>query len=427
MEYQKEKLSKNRLKIKVELTADEFDRIFTSKLKELTQTTEVPGFRLGSAPLDLIERSLGTAKVLEQAAERAINQAWQEIILKESIDFLDYPQVEILKLAKGNPFVFTLTLSLWPKVKIGDYKKIKIERRPVTVPLEKINEVLEELREIHRQEILVQRPTKLGDRVELDLELFLDKVPLEGGQIQKGSFLLGKNYFLPNFSENLIGLRPGETKTFFLHYPETHFDKRLAGREVEFRVKLHNVYEVILPRLDDSFAQKVGPFQNLSQLKTEIENNLKSELLAKEEERIEVAVLKNLINISEFEEIPETLVKLEIEKMFNELESSLEQMKIKLQDYLLQIKKTKEDLEKEFIPKAEERIKAVLLVKAVAEREKISVSPDELEAELSKQKELYKNNTEALKSISLPSYRNYFYQILLNRKVLDWLKKEIVK
>lgn len=427
MEYQKEKLPKNKLKVKIELAPDEFDKVFIETLKELAKTATVAGFRPGGAPIALVERTLGPAKILERAAERVINQAWTEILSKESIEFLDYPQIEILKLAKGNPFVFALTLTLWPQVKLGDYKKVKVERKPIIVPPEKISEVLERFREIHRQEILVQRPAQLGDRVEADLELFLDKVPLETGRVQKGSFILGKNYYLAGFSENLLGLKSGETKNFFLSYPETYFDKRLAGREVEFKVRLHSVYKVTLPELDDVFAQKVGPFQNLSQLKTEIEAGLKDELEKKEEERLEIAILKSLIAVSEFEEIPEVLIESEIEKMFVEFEASLKQMQLSLLDYLSQIKKKREDLEKEFIPKAEERIKAVLVIKVLAAKEKIEVKASELEAEIERQKALYKNNPEVLKNIALPSYRNYLYQTLLNRKVLDWLKKEMVK
>jgi len=426
MKYQKEKLAKNQLEIKVELEAVEFDQIFFEAIQELGKKINLPGFRPGQAPLDLVERNIGQARILEAAADKAIARTLSEIIQKEKIVFINQPKIDILKLAKGNPLVFIAIFTLLPKVKLGDYKKIKVERKEIVLPPDKIKTILEELQEIHREEKPVQRPAQKNDRIEVSLEIFLDGVPLEGGQIKNASFFLNKDYYLPGFCESLLGLRIGESKRFFLRYPETYFDRRLAGREAEFRVKVNNIYEVKLPAIDDDFARKVGPFDNLDQLKAEIEKDLRLEAERKEDERIEINILKNLVAISHFEEIPEVLIQEEEEKMFSELEHSLSQMKLNLAEYLSQIKKTKEDLEKEFRPKAEERIKTVLAIKAIAAEQGIEVTEQDIEEELIKQREMYKDKKEFLEYLDLPNYRDYLKHLLFNRKVIDWLKKQIV-
>ncbi len=425
MNYQKEKITKGQLKIRVELEIAEFDRIFTVVNKKTAQETSLPGFRLGAAPLDLVEREVGQEKILEKTAKEAIAQTLETIVLKERLSFIGQPRIEILKLARGNPFIFAAVFVLWPKVELGNAKKIKIEPRIISISKERVDQALKELQEIHRQEVLVQRPVQIGDRLEVDLEIFLDGLPLEEGKLNNASFSLDQDRYLPGFLENVLGLSSSETKTFFLYYPEAHFDKKLAGKKVEFRVKINNVYEVRRPALNDDLAKKVGPFNNLNQLKAEIENSLKRELERKEEERIEIAILKSLMASSNFEEIPEILIQEEKEKMFFELEVSLEQMKLNLTNYLHQIKKTKDDLDKEFTPKAEERVKVILLIKEVANREKIIVEENEIETEIERQKTLHQEKPEILKNLNSQDYKNYLYNLLLNRKALNWLKKQI--
>lgn len=425
MNYTLKRQPKNVIEIEVTISAEEMKDFYQEALKEIAQETTVSGFRPGKAPLELVEKEIGKIKILERAAEEAISHEYREIISTEKLEPIDQPRVEILKLAPDNPFVFKLIITLLPKVKICDYSKIKIQTRPIEIKEVDVDKVLKEFQQMRRKEYIVERPAQKGDRVEVDLEMFLDKVPVEGSPVKNTAFILGEDYYVPGLTDNLIGLKRGMTKEFTLRYPESHYDKNLAGRVVDFKIKVNNVYQIELPTIDDNFAKSLGNFETLAHLRAHLAKNLEEEAKLKEAERQEIDLLQQLITKSEFEELPEVLVESELDKIIAELKAAVEQQNLNFDDYLGHLKKSIIDLRKDLIPKAEERIKIALAIHQIAKQEKIEVNQEEIDREVEKFLAFYKDEPSTIEKLKSEDGRNYLKNMLLNRKVINWLKERV--
>jgi len=427
MKLKTKNLPKNLIEIEVEISIEEF-KVFEAKaLSNLAKEMKVPGFRPGKAPIDLIKTRVSEMEILEKAGKMTINENYPEIINQQKIDPAGPPQIQVQKLAADNPFVFKLTIPLIPKVKVGDYKKVKIKKEKIEITSEQIEKMIKELQFMRRQEVLAARESKIGDRVEVDLNLFNDKVPLERGQIKNFSTILGKeDLYLPGLSENLLNLKAGEGKEFSFTYPSDHYDKKIAGRKIDFKIKMKNVYEINLPEINEEFARAMGNFKNKQELEEKIKENLVQEAKNKQNQKTEVEMLKQLVELSEFDELPDILIKREVEKMIDELRVAVENPDsgTNFNDYLQSIKKTEEDLKKDFIPQATQRVKTALIIREIALKEKIEVDEKEIEQEIEKIKQSYQNQDKILENIDSENGRIYLKNILTNQKTIDWLKNK---
>ncbi|MCH7759552.1 trigger factor, partial [Patescibacteria group bacterium] len=410
MKINSKKLPKNIMEITVELSTLEMAPFSDQALEELGKEITVSGFRRGMAPKHLVRQQVDEIKILEKTAEIAVNKKYPEIIAKaletngpEKIELAGPANIEMQKIAPNNPFIFKLIVPLLPEIELGDYKKIKIKRKKNKIENSDIDKALKELQWTRRKETLANRSSQLGDRVELDLNLFINKVPLDQGQIKNFSVILGQDQYLPGLSENIKGLSAGQEKEFSYRYPDSHYDKQLAGKLVDFKAKIKNVYAINLPPIDDELGQSFGKFKNLEELKNKIKENLETEAQDKEEQRLEIEILKQLIEKAKIGEIPEILIEHELEKMINELKMSVENPhemgSAKFDDYLQSIKKTEEDLKKGFIPKAEERIKTALCIRKIAQEKNIKVGEEEIKQEMDKLIELYKGQEKSLENL----------------------------
>ncbi len=426
MEIKIQKLPKSTIELIIELNSEEFNSFLKKAESELASKISIPGFRPGKAPINLFKKEISEAKIYEKAAQMAIEETYWQVIKEKNLEPINLPKIEILKLAKDNPFIYKATFFNFPQVKICDFKKIKVKRKKIEIKEEKVERLLNELRISRRKEILVERPAQKGDRLEIDFEMFFNKVPLENGQGKNVSFLLGESYYIPGLEEKLIGMKKGEIKEFSLEYPENFYDKKLAGRKIDFRVKINSIYQVELPNLDDNFAQSVGNFKNLEELKEQLRKNLEEEEKNKEEERLELEMLDQIIKNSDFEEIPEIIINEEKEKIIEELEKSLEMSNLKFEDYLLHIKKTKDELKEEFTPQAEKRVKTALIIGKIAQEYKFFVSDEELGQEINRLLKYYQYDLEAQRNIRTDEYQNYLRNFLLNRKIIQWLKNQVI-
>ncbi|MDA2935899.1 trigger factor [Patescibacteria group bacterium AH-259-L05] len=427
MEIQTKKFPKNVVEITVELSVLEMAPFNGKALEELTKSVEIPGFRKGKAPIEMARPHINEAKLLEKTAEITINQKYPEIVQQENLDPAGPPDVSVQKLAPHNPFVFKITLPLVPTVTLGDYKKIKVKKKNIQVNPENVDNALKELQWARRKETISLQGAKTGDRIEVDLNLFINNVPIEGGSTKNFSLILGQDeHLLPGISKNFIGAHAGEEKQFSNQYPSDHYDKKLAGQMVNFKAKINNVYKVELPELNDEFAQNLDNFKTLDELKDKIKQNLENEEQRKQEQRLELEILKQLIEKSDFEEIPEVLLNHEVDKMINELKTSVEgagqENGPKFDDYLQSIKKTEDNFKKEFIPQAEERIKTALAIRVIAQQENIIISDDEIKQEMDKLAQVYKGQEKLLEHFKTEDGKIYLKNLLTNQKVIEYLK-----
>ncbi len=427
MKKESKKLPQGLLEYTVELSAEEMKPYFDHVFEEMAVNLKIDGFRPGKVPTETAKRHINEAKILEETAERAINEKYQEIMLADKIVPAGLPEVHIQKIAKDNPFIFKFTVPLLPKVKLGDHRKIKIKKEKVEVMDGQVEKVLNDLQKMRRTEVVVDRAIGPTDKAEVDIEMSLNKVVLENGVAKNTAVVMDEPFYIPGFAEKILGVKKGEIKEFSLKYPEDHYDKKLAGREIDFKVKINNVYEIKLPELNDEFVKTLGNFPDLSALKEQIKKNLIEEQELKADEKAELEILKQLIEVSEFEEVPEILVKRETEIMLNEIESFLSQQNLRLNDYLEHLKKTKESMGQELAPKALERVKTSLALRELAQAQEVVVTDEEAAKEIEKSVVMYANDPKTLEKLNSESYKNYVRQMMTTRKVIENLKKDTLK
>jgi trigger factor len=415
-------LQKNQMDIEIEVPADELQKFVEKAVIILGETVKIAGFRAGKVPFDILKQNLGEMAIYEKAAELAIEKTYPAIIKDENIEALGAPQISILKLAPGNLLLYKASISLVPHVKLCDYHKIKIKRNEIIVEEKKLEKILKDLQKMQVKEKLTKNKAKKEDKIVLDMDLFLEKVPVDGGQAKNHAVYLNEPYYIPGFAEQLVGLGEGETKEFTLPFPKEYFQKNLAGKNVDFKVKILSVFELELPPINDDFAKTLGQ-PTLLDLKNILKDNLRQELEEKEELRVENELLKEIAKKSEFEDIPETLIHSETHKMVHELKDGVTRQGMDFKIYLQNIKKTEEDLEKSFISQATDRIKAALVIKEAAIMEKIEATDAEIEEEVQKFAEIYKDEPTILERIRENESEEYLKNVVINRKTLNFLKK----
>lgn len=423
MKHSITRLPKGALEIRVELMPDETRAHLEEAAARLSQTTKIPGFRPGHASYAEVEKRVGAMKILEEAFEKIVRKTYVEILLAEKLETLGAPAVSVQKMAPGNPLEFTLTVNLLPAVtKLADYKTIPVEKKSVAVTEADVERVVRDLQKMRATEVRSTKPVDATDRVVLDLVISKDGAAIEGGVAKGHHVLMDEPYYIPGFTNELRGMKEGEQKTFTLSFPALHYQKMLAGRPVQFAVTVNEIYERTVPALDDAFAKSIGK-PTLDAVRSQIRENLTEEKTAAENERVERALLDQIIAGSQFEDIPDLLVNEEVARMREELEAGAVSRGFEWAKYLEHIKKTEAQLKLDFAPQALRRIKATLAVREIVTREKITASDEEVNQEIDRAAAHYADDKEAREHLYSPAYREQTSMVLRNRKALERLKK----
>lgn len=411
------------VELNVELSLEEFNPYIEKSAKKLSEEIKIEGFRPGKAPFELVKQKVGEMTILEEAARLAINGTiWEAIDKNLGASPIGQPQIDILKLAPGNPVAYKITISILPEVKLGDYKDAKVKEDAVEIKDKEIEKMFTNLRESRVKEALVDREIKDSDKVLVDIEMFLDKVPVEGGQGKGVAVIIGKDYFVPGFDKKLIGAKKGEKVEFGLPYPKEHYQKNLAGKMVEFVVKINEIYARELPELNDDFAKSFGA-KSLAGMRGDIKKELEHEKKHQTEEKAEIKMLDMILEKTKFGDIPELLVQSETEGMIEELKRTIESQGGKFEDYLMSVKKTYDQLTLDLLPDALKRVKSALMIREIAHVEKIEVSEKEVYEkieEILKQYQGYEKVAERVKELD---YRRHLQNIMANRKVVEKLRE----
>lgn len=427
MQFTLKDLPKSQKEARVTVEAAELAPFMEHAAQELSQRTKIEGFRPGKASYDIVKGRYGEMAILEEALPAIVQKHLVKIVLDEKLDTIGEPVVNVEKAAPGNEVIFTAKLTLLPKItKLADVRKIKIDTKSADVPEAEIDKVLGELRKMQSTEHDVEREVVAGDKVVVDMDMKIDKVPVEGGQAKNHSIYTSEPYYVPGLNEKLYGMKKGETRLFMLKFPDDHFNKQFAGKEVEFEVSLKGILEIRHPELDDAFAKSVGQ-PNLAEMRALLRKNLETEARTKEEQRQEIAVIEELIRGSAFEDLPETLLNSEAHKMLHELEHAVEKQGGAFADYLKQIKKTRDDLLLGFAPEAAKRVKTTLLVREIGKRENLEPTDPELVEEQTQLLNMYKEDAATQERIRTEEGLEYIRSVLRNRKVLKFLRETAVK
>ncbi|KKU52762.1 MAG: Trigger factor, partial [Candidatus Moranbacteria bacterium GW2011_GWE2_47_10] len=349
------KLPKSEVEMKITVGWEEWKKYIDEAVAEISKEMKIPGFRSGKAPRDIVEKKVGSNMILEEAAQKAIQATYPQIL--EKVEAIGQPKAEILKIAEGNDFEYKIVTAVVPEAELKDWqdkiKKVNKEYRDkkAEVKDEDVEKELSQLAQSRVQLVAVEREAKDGDSVLIDFQVKRQGVPIEGGTSKNHPLVLGKGVFIPGFEENVIGMKAGEEKEFELKFPEEYHEKSLAGNPATFSVKLNAVQERKTPEVNDAFAKSLGKFETLEELKKNMGEGLLKEKAEQLKEKKRAEYIEKLVESTKAE-LPEVLVHEELHRMIGEFEMQLSGMGITFDKYLEQIKKSQDDVEKEWQPQA---------------------------------------------------------------------------
>jgi len=424
MKISRQDLDKSKIELNVEFSVEEFNPFIQKGAEALSKEIKIEGFRPGKVPFEILKQKIGEMSILEEAAHICINNKIFSIISENIKDkqIFGQPEINITKLAPGNPLEFKITVTVLPEITIGEYKNFGFSEEKVEATEEDMNKILNDLKEMRATEKISDSGIKMGDKIIASVNLFIDKVPVEDGQNPEVTIMIGKNYFVEGFDKNLIDLKKGDKKEFNIVYPKNHWQKNLAGKSVDFKVEIKEIYNRVLPELNDDLAKDFR-FNTLDELKNNLKQTIEIQKKKEVDQKMEIKIFDKILEKSKFGEIAEDLIKNESQLMLREMEQGVVSQGGKLEDYLKSIGKTEDQLLLDFMPNAVKRVKSALILKEIAKIEKVEVSPEEIEKELETLKNHYKDKAEIIKNISSPAYRSYLENFILTQKIINNLKK----
>jgi trigger factor len=423
-----EKLPGSKVKLSFVVTAEEAKPYIDEATAELSQSKPIPGFRPGKAPYSEVVKQFGEMTIWEHALERIVRARYVSAVLENDLDPVGSPEISVEKLIPNQELAFTVIAPIAPIVEvIADYKKERVTFKANDITDEQLEKALKEIQMMQRKEVASSEPLQKDGMVVIDMQIKKDNVILEDGAATNYRIYMSEPHYIPGFTEQLVGMKAGEEKTFTLDFPKEHYQNHLAGQPVEFHVKATSVFAIELPELNDDFAKTLGQ-ANMDGLKDLIKKNMSLEEEGRAKEKSEIELLEKLVDESRFSDVPELLVNEEVIKMLHELEHSVEERGMKMSDYLASIKKTKDELKLEFAPQALRRIRAATLIKHVAKAEGMTISDEESDAEVDRiLTGIPETDKETRTRVSSPEYREYVAIMMRNRKALDLLRKQGIK
>lgn len=399
MSVKVEKLEKNMAKLTIEVPAEEMEKATEAAYQKNKNSMSVPGFRKGKVPRAMIEKMYGKGVFLEEAANSVIPGAYEKAYDECGEEIVSSPEIDVVTLEAGQPFVFTATVALKPEVTLGKYKGVKIDKVDAEVTEEEINAVIEKERENNSRTKSVEgRPVQDKDTAVIDFEGFVDGEAFEGGKGENYDLVIGSHSFIDTFEEQLIGKNAGEEVEVNVTFPEEYHAKELAGKPALFKVTIKDIKEKELPELDDEFASEVSEFDTLDEYKADVKKNLVEKKEADAKNQKEMAAIEAVIADAAME-IPDAYVQTVQRQMVDEFAQRIQMQGLSMEQYLKLTGSNIAMMEEQIKPQALKRIQSRLVLEAVVEAEKIETSEEDFEKEVARLAEAYKMETDQVKEM----------------------------
>ena len=411
----------NEVKLEITVEAEKFENAMKKVYFQNAKYINIPGFRKGKAPMNIVEKYYGAQIFYEDAFNDVATQAYDEALEENKIDVVSRPTVDIIQMEKGKDVIFSAIVQVKPEVKLGKYKGIDIKKIEYPVKDEDIEKELKKMQEKNARLITIEdRALENGDIATIDFEGFTDGVPFEGGKAEGHELEIGSGAFIPGFEEQLVNMKINEEKEIKVTFPKEYFSKDLAGKEATFKVKLHEIKKKELPKLDDEFAKDVSEFDTLEELKADIKNKMEKDNEQKAKYETEESAIKAVCDNVKID-IPSGMVDMEVDHMIQDINQRLSYQGLKLDQYLKMIGKTEEEVRKEYEPQAIEAIKSRLTLEAIRKAEKIEASEEEIKEKLEEMAKNYGKKVEEIQDNE--DLKNYIKEGIESEKAIDFIVK----
>jgi len=427
MSLQVEKLEKNMAKLTVETSAEELENALQKAYLKNRGSIALPGFRKGKAPRKVVEKMYGAGVFYEDAANILIPEAYAKEVEGSELDLVSQPEIDVVQIEAGKPFIFTAEVALKPEVTLGEYKGVEVPKQVIEVTEEEIQAEVDKERENNSRIINVDdRAAAQGDIVVLDYEGFVEGVAFEGGKGENHELTIGSGSFIPGFEEALIGSRIDEDVDVNVIFPEEYQEEKLAGKPAVFKCKVHEIKVKELPEADDDFAKDVSEFDTLDEYK----DNIKKDLTEKKEKDAktarETAAIEKAVENAEME-IPEPMVAEQVKQMAEDFSRRIQSQGLTIEQYFQFTGMTAEKFMEQMKPEALKRIQNSLVLEAVAKAEDIQASDAKLEEEIEKMAQTYKMEVDKLKELMGDNEKNQLKQDLAIQEAVALISEAAVE
>jgi len=415
--------------LEVEFPAAEVQRSVAESVRHLARSTRVPGFRPGKAPRALIERSLGINRddpdspdpLYDDAKEHLFEKSVLEAAREQNLDLLAVPAPEWLMFSEAGGASYRVVLPIRPEVKLGAYTDYPFGITIDEITDADVDKVIDQLRDQQASLVpVVGRGAATDDYVVIRFSGSRDGTPIEGAQAERMPLIIGRERFVPGFEDQIVGLSEGEGKSFTISFPGDYPEADLAGKPVDFEITVLELRSKKMPDADDDFARSVGAYADLAALRREIRARLERNALDRarhvfSDRIIEFAVANSTL------ELPDLLVERELEIMLDELRVRLAEQGIAYEEYLRVTERDEAKILEEFKPDAERRVKTLLVLSEIAQKENVEVSEAELDAEVQRSRERYAGNPKLVAYLESARGKTYTRSLLRRAKLVETL------
>lgn len=421
-------LEKSEVEITVTLPWEEWKKYREKAFENIAKDVKLPGFRPGKVPREVIEKKYGKEAIVLEAADIAVQMSYPEVLRTEKLDTIGRPKADIHAALEGEPLQYVIVSAIVPKATLRPWKdavhtvNARYADEKTEVSEEEADKEVQKLAESRAALITVNRAAASGDAVEVDFQVFRDKVLIENGTGRNHPIVLGSNTFIPGFEEHIIGMKADEETSFELSFPSTYHAKDLAGQKALFQVKLGLVQERKIPEMNDEFARSVGKFDTLVALKTALLEGIREEKRQQSEEKHRADIAEALAEVTDIV-LPQVMIDEETHTMIREFEGRVQGMGMNLDEYLKGMNKTHEDLHKDWAPQATKRLIIAASLEEVARELEIETAAEEIEAEMNKTLQYYKSMQDLDKKLDLEKLYAFTKSRVQNEKVFEALLK----
>ncbi len=427
MSVQVENLEKSMAKLTIELSSEELDKAIDTAYKKSRNKISMPGFRRGKAPRAMIEKMYGSGIFYEDAANILIPDAYEDAAVESELEIVSQPEIDVIQIEKGSPFIFTATVAVKPEVTLGQYKGIEVEKKDADVTDEEVDEEIERVRESNSRMVTIDdRPSMEGDTVVIDFEGFIDGKSFSGGKEEGFSLVLGTNTFIDNFEEQLIGKNTGDHVEVNVTFPDKYQAEELQGKAAVFQVDINEIKLKELPPVDDEFAQDVSDFETLDEYKTDLKAKLlenKEAALKREKEEF---IIGKIIESAKMD-VPDQMVDMQTRQMTQEFAQRIQNQGLSVEQYMQFTGLTPQKLVDELKPQALRRIQSRLVLEAVVANENIEATDEELDKELENMAGIYRMDIDKLKESVSEEEKKQIKLDIAVQKAVDLVVDEAVE
>ncbi len=420
--YTAEKIEDDKFKIKISLTADEWNSYVNEAYEQNKGKFSVQGFRKGKVPKKVIEQNYGADIFFDDALQLAFSKEYGDMLSKElQIQPVDHPDVKLEKF-DSDGLVLDVTVQSIPEVKLGNYKGLEISKAKGEVKEEQVQDEINQARERNARFVEVQREAKLGDFVTIDFSGSVDGVKFPGGEAKDYRLELGSKSFIEGFEDQIVGMKIGETKVINVKFPDDYHAENLKGKPADFEIKLNKIEEKQLPELNDEFASNVSEFETLKEYEDDIKKHLEESLQERLERETENNIIKEIVKNATVK-IPDCMVESQLDAYMKDMETRLSYQGLKLEDYCSYMNTSVDNIRKENREHAVETVKTRLVIEKIIDVENLKVTDKELDEKLSEVAEKYKKSLEDYKKSLSEKQLIYFENDILMDKLVKFLKE----